>query len=208
MEQQGATGNHGQIRSSNRVPVSDRAVHTKKTRCSKGSFLAGTAWAGGAVLRGREVQSGVGDLPSGRGPCSRPILDEVSGFDPLHDAASTPDSAGPCGRGRWDGWRMGEESEKGAGGEIGTPRYLAGTGMKARTPVAGARTGTTPSQTRTTTSGCAASVTTVIGMRSIAATAHWADPIKCGQPVCPASANTNSGPSLRGVVKHRNAQTA
>ena len=64
---------------------------------------------------------------------------------------------------------------------ITTLRYLAATGTTGLTPVLGARTGTTPHRTRTTTSGRASSVTTQI-YRFAIVTALQAGYSTCGQP--------------------------
>lgn len=174
-------GGFGKVREGYLVSIPNRPIHAQKAWRSKGDVFAVLDGCARLTHSSRQKQSGFKNLRRRRWACSLAVLDAVSCDKSVHDLPSTPNSTGSVVRGGWHGQCMDKAQEITGASRITTLRYLGATGTTLRTPVLGARTGTTPPRTRTTTSGRASSVSTHI-LRSALATAAQADQSTCGQP--------------------------
>jgi retron-type reverse transcriptase len=174
-------GNCGEIREGYLVSLPHCTVNTEKAWRGEGDVSQGFIGSARPILSGRQIESGFKDLHRRRWLGATAVLDAFPRFNQVHDIASTSNSAS-VGRRGWGNVGLVDEAEKAGANWVKMLASLAATGTTGRTPVLGARTGTTQHRTRTTTSGLASSVSAPL-YRFANATALRADQSKCGQPV-------------------------
>lgn len=172
-----------EVRGCNLVPLPNCSANSKATRNSAGYVSNVFASPARFVLSGRKIESSIKALCRRRKSCTTAVLVSTIGQskDQVHEQPSTPSSVNFGVRGWSNAWHLDNQDSKRVGWII-SPSSWGATGMKPRTPVRAPRIGTTPLRTRTTTSGLAASVTTLFS-RSATTTVSQADLALCGQPV-------------------------
>lgn len=102
------------------LPLPHRPVRAAQAWGGAGPVPARPVGSGRAVLPRGQVQSGIEDLRSGRGPGPRALLATVSQCDPLSDLPTTKPCRGPGGGSGRHGQRL--DQEKGAD-RVKTPRH-------------------------------------------------------------------------------------
>ena len=199
-------GHRGKVRNSDFVPVPDCAEFAPQTWDGARYVFGVPAGAGATVCRGGKVEPDFPLVHRRCGTLASAILAAV--FDGQtgqgHHAPPGRDSAGAGGRSGQDARGVDVPSEKQGATWVITPCFWGAAGASARSPVRAARPGTTRPRPRPPSSVCAASVRT-FGfwhfLCSAAVTAQRAGLFKCGQPCCPASANTFGGSEKRRVAR-------
>lgn len=175
-------GDCGKVREGYSLPISYRTVHAAQTWRSTTDVFGVPARTTRLNYSSRQEQSSLQDLHRRCGSGAFEVLDAIPELDAVHDSTSASNGANHGRRGWGNVGQLDQAQAKAGANWVNALRYLAATGTTARTPVLGARTGTTLHRTRTTTSGRASPVSAWL-YRSTNATALWSDLFKCGQPV-------------------------
>ena len=174
---------YAKVRGSNLVPLSYCSAHSQRAWSSARSVSEMFTHPARFVLSGRKIESNIKALCRRRKPSATAVLVSTIG-QAQHQAHESKTTASrinfACRSGSHARILDSQNSER--VGWINSPLSWGATGTRARPPVLAARIGTTPLRTRTTTSGLAASVTTLFP-RSANTTASQADLALCGQPV-------------------------
>ena len=209
-------GNSGKVRASHRLSVPHCPVDAAQAWDGERNVFTVPVGYSRSVVSGWKKQSGVKDLCRRRWTGASAVLVALPAFDSCNDYPPTPNSTSSVVRGWQDGWCMDKRQAAQRAGWVNMRCSWAATGTTGRTPVLGARTGTTLRRTRTTTSVRASAVMTQLS-RSANATALQAGQSKCGQPILssfgkyitrfgitPSSEISKSGADFFMAKKHRN----
>ena len=177
-----SNGNSGKIRESDLVSIPYCSIPPAEARSGSGHVPRLSHGCPGVVIPSREKQSDHENIFRRCCPCTSAVLVALSAFYQRSFSPPAANSTSSDCRSWKDGWLL----DKGQAGQRADWVIMrcssAATGTTLRTPVRGARTGTTLHRTRTTISGRGSPVTTS-NFRSADAMARQAGRLQCGQPI-------------------------